>query len=100
MIRRIKNFKITLPFAGYDPLSLNPFKGIGKGKKINDPKTKEKYFHFGVEGHWKRKCLNYLAYKMDSSVTESLVIEVSLIAGTSNSESVKSGATNYICNTL
>ena len=30
---------------------LNPFKGIGKRKKMNDPKSKEKCFQYGIEGH-------------------------------------------------
>ena len=42
---------------------LNLFKDIGKGKKVNDPKPKEKCFHYGFVGHWKRDCPNYLAKK-------------------------------------
>ena len=30
---------------------LNQNGGIGKGKKMNDPKSKGKCFHYGVEGH-------------------------------------------------
>ena len=30
---------------------LNPFRDIGKWKKVNDPKPKGKCFHYGVESH-------------------------------------------------
>ena len=39
---------------------LNPFRHIGKGKKVNDPKSKESVSTLGVS-HWKWNCTNYLA---------------------------------------
>ena len=39
---------------------LNPLWEIGKGNKVNDPKTKRKCFHYGIVGHWKSNCPNYL----------------------------------------
>ena len=79
---------------------LNPNGSIGKGHKANNPKLKEKCFHCGGARHWKRKCLTYLAQIKDSVIIESLVIEVSLITGTSNSWYVNFSTTNYICNML
>ena len=67
---------------------------------MNDPKPKEKYFQFEGVGHQKRNCPNYLAQKKDSGITESLIVEVSFIVGTSNSWCVDSSATNHICNML
>ena len=45
-------------------------------------------------------CSNYLAHKKNSGITESLIIEINFIAGTSNSLCVEFGATNHIFNTL
>ena len=52
--------------------------------KLNDPKSKENCFHCGVVEHWKGNCPNYLPQKNDSNINKSLIIEVSFIAGTSN----------------
>ena len=67
---------------------------------MNDPNPRRKCFHCVIEGNWKRNCPNYLAQKMNSGVIKSLVIEVSFIAGTSNSWRVYFGAMNHTCNTL
>ena len=79
---------------------LNPFRDIGKEKKVNDPKSKGRCFHCGIAGYWKRNCPNYLAQKKNLGITELPIVEVSFIAGTSNSWCVDSGATNHICNML
>ena len=47
-----------------------------------------------------REIVQTTGSKIDSSVTESFVIEVNFIAGTSNYWCVDFGATNHICNML
>ena len=64
---------------------LNPFRDIGKGKKVNDPKPNDKCFHCGITGHSKRNYPNDLTQKNNSGINESLIIGISFIAGTSNS---------------
>ena len=53
---------------------LNLNGGIGKAKKVNDPKPKGKYFNYGIVVHWKRNCPIYLSQIKDSGITKSLVI--------------------------
>ena len=67
---------------------------------MNNPKSNEKCFHCGVASHWKRNCPNYLDQKKNLGIIESLIVEVSFIAGISNSWCVDSGITNHIYNTL
>ena len=67
---------------------------------MNNPKPRGKCFHCGIKGNWKRNCPNYLAQKMNSDVTESIVIEVSFIVGTSDFWDLDFGTMNHIYNTL
>ena len=67
---------------------------------MNDSKSKEKCFNYGVNCHWKRNCPNSLAQKNDRYITESLIIEVNFIVGISNSWYVNCGAINHFYNTL
>ena len=72
-------------------------KGKGKGKK--DGKGKETCFQYGVLGHWKRDCPDFLVMMVQGMI-ESQVVEVSFIIDTSNTWCINFGVTTYICNML
>ena len=71
--------------------------GVAKAKGIG---AKGKYVHYGMIGHWKRNCPDFLSKKKTSGIIESLVTEVSFATSTSKPWCVDSGATNYIWNSL
>ena len=64
-------------------------KKLAKNQKKENPKKvddKKKYFHYNVEGHWRRNCLTYLATvknrKKDRSsedMSDLLVIKANLM---------------------
>ena len=84
------------PKVGSTP-KIGKSKGKGKGKK--DGKGKGNCFQYGILGHWKRDCPNFLAMKVQGMI-ESQVVEVSFITDTLNTWCIDSGTTNHICNTL
>eukprot|EP00268_Persea_americana_P067140 TRINITY_DN92055_c0_g1_i1.p1 TRINITY_DN92055_c0_g1~~TRINITY_DN92055_c0_g1_i1.p1 ORF type:complete len:107 (-),score=4.74 TRINITY_DN92055_c0_g1_i1:29-349(-) len=74
--------------------------GMAKGNKSMGVKPKGKCFYYGMLGHLKRNCPDYLLKKKTTSMIESLVSEVSFTTNTSESRCVDSGTNNHICNSL
>ena len=65
-----------------------------KGKKI-----KEKYFHCGEKGHWKRNCPKFKAAN-NKGMKSSSPLEIYLVQNPTDSWCVDSGCTNHICDSL
>ena len=83
----------------------HPKKGTkGKGKKNNpkDKKLKGKYFHYGVDGHWKINYNKYLSELKDKKKGkyDLLVLEAFLVEDDLSPWIADSRATNHVCSSL
>ena len=67
---------------------------VDKGKKI-----KEKCFHCGEKGHWKRNCPIFKVAK-NKGMNNTFLLEICLVQNPTDSWCVDSGCTNHIYNSL
>ena len=65
-----------------------------KGKKI-----KEKCFHYGENGHWKRNCPKFKATN-NKGMKSSFLLEICLVQNPTDFWCMDSSCTNHICNSL
>ena len=70
--------------------------------KVSEGKPKGKCFTCGQKGHWKGDCLNKPKTQNGntSGMPIALVVETCLMACTTGTWCVDTGATNHVCNSL
>ena len=72
-----------------------------KSPKGTEPKGK--YFHYNVDGHWKRNCSKYLTELKEKKAAgkyDLLVIESLLVEDDKSIWIIDSDATNHVCSSL
>ena len=70
--------------------------------KVGDGKLKDKCFTCGQKGHWKTNCpkKTHSQNGNNSGMPHAYVVETCLMACTTGTWCVYTGATNYVCNSL
>ena len=80
-----------------------PSAGSKHKSKSGDGKLKSKYFTYGLKEHWKKDCPKVKARtqnEQSSGMPFCLVVESYLLACTTSTWCVDTGATNHVCNSL